>query len=93
MARHGMAGGVSGSAGSALACFALRPAHAHPIALAQQLRLPAPGVADVAMRGDGKIFASAGWDGKVRVFGWKRKEALAILKVRVARGSGLNRWW
>ena len=32
------------------------------------------------MRNDGKIFATAGWDGRVRVYSAKSMKALAVLK-------------
>ena len=63
-----------------------------------------PGVADVAVRRDGKIMASGGWDGRyviyftyspapyavsltlyrIRVFGWKKGNPLAILNYHSA---------
>ncbi|RHZ82901.1 hypothetical protein Glove_103g71 [Diversispora epigaea] len=37
------------------------------------------GIADVKIRSDGKIFATAGWDAKIRVFSSKTLKPLAIL--------------
>ncbi|XP_067084263.1 guanine nucleotide-binding protein subunit beta-like protein 1 isoform X1 [Osmerus mordax] len=39
-----------------------------------------PGVSQLCVRQDGKILASAGWDHRVRVFGWKRLRPLAVLQ-------------
>ncbi|XP_078010591.1 guanine nucleotide-binding protein subunit beta-like protein 1 isoform X6 [Phascolarctos cinereus] len=38
-----------------------------------------PGIADVAIRPDGKILATAGWDHRIRLFGWKQLKPLAVL--------------
>ena len=38
------------------------------------------GFACAAIRHDGRIVVCGGWDGKIRVFGWKRLKVLAILK-------------
>lgn len=39
-----------------------------------------PGVSLLRIRGDGKIIAAAGWDGNVRIFGWKKMKPLAVLQ-------------
>ncbi|XP_019740899.1 guanine nucleotide-binding protein subunit beta-like protein 1 isoform X1 [Hippocampus comes] len=39
-----------------------------------------PGVSQLSIRGDGKLLASAGWDHRVRVFGWKKLRPLAVLQ-------------
>eukprot|EP00064_Thunnus_orientalis_P007355 superscaffoldBa00000810_g7375 len=39
-----------------------------------------PGVSQLCIRGDGKLLASAGWDHRVRVFGWKKLRPLAVLQ-------------
>jgi WD40 repeat protein len=38
------------------------------------------GVSDVAVRVDAKIWATGGWDGRVRLFDAKKRRALAVLK-------------
>lgn len=39
-----------------------------------------PGVSQLCLRGDRKLLASAGWDHRVRIFGWKKLQPLAALK-------------
>ncbi|XP_053557901.1 guanine nucleotide-binding protein subunit beta-like protein 1 isoform X2 [Bombina bombina] len=43
-----------------------------------------PGVADVVLRQDRKILATAGWDHRVRIFGWKKMKPLAVLQYHSA---------
>lgn len=38
-----------------------------------------PGVGDVAVRGDGRIFASGGWDHRVRIFSLRKFSPLVVL--------------
>ncbi|XP_077379105.1 guanine nucleotide-binding protein subunit beta-like protein 1 isoform X1 [Festucalex cinctus] len=39
-----------------------------------------PGVSQLSIRGDAKLLASAGWDHRVRIFGWKKLRPLAVLQ-------------
>lgn len=43
-----------------------------------------PGIADVKIRQDKKILATAGWDYRVRIFGWKKVKPLAVLQYHSA---------
>ena len=47
--------------------------------LVDEIALPHAGVSSVTCRHDGRIFASACWDGSVRVFDSKRLRPLAVL--------------
>lgn len=47
----------------------------------KRLELKASGVADIAVRPDGRIFATAGWDQKIRIFSNKTCAPLAVLQV------------
>ncbi|XP_075424673.1 guanine nucleotide-binding protein subunit beta-like protein 1 [Ascaphus truei] len=38
-----------------------------------------PGIAEVRLRQDKKILATAGWDHRIRIFGWKKMKSLAVL--------------
>lgn len=48
--------------------------------LQDHVTLVNPGVSQLCIRGDGKLLASAGWDHRVRVFGWKKLRPLAVLQ-------------
>ncbi|SPP74969.1 guanine nucleotide-binding protein subunit beta-like protein 1 [Drosophila guanche] len=44
-----------------------------------ELCIKNPGVNCVRIRADQKVFASAGWDGRIRIFSWKSLRPLAVL--------------
>ncbi|XP_034476161.1 guanine nucleotide-binding protein subunit beta-like protein 1 [Drosophila innubila] len=44
-----------------------------------ELCIKNPGVNCVRIRPDQKVFASAGWDGRIRIFSWKSLRPLAVL--------------
>ncbi|KAM4827501.1 guanine nucleotide-binding protein subunit beta-like protein 1 isoform 1-T5 [Thomomys bottae] len=69
--------GVSGSAGKALAVWSLdgQPS----LQMCSTHELTNPGIAEVTIRPDHKILATAGWDHRVRVFHWKTMKPLAVL--------------
>jgi WD40 repeat protein len=71
--------GFSGAADDTLTAFDICIPKGS-IALARKLSLPKPGVADVAIRPDNRIAASAGWDGKIRIWHAVKCQPLAILK-------------
>jgi len=78
--RKGRLIAVAGSAEGRLAVLCLDPSEGS-ITLRSDAELPGgSGLADAAIRPDGRIFATAGWDGKVRVFGLPRGEPLAVLR-------------
>ncbi|CAG8707810.1 8963_t:CDS:2, partial [Acaulospora morrowiae] len=52
--------------------------HAEPLIKSTTVKYA--GIADVKIRSDGKIFATAGWDAKIRVFSSKSLKPLAILQ-------------
>lgn len=45
------------------------------------LEVKQQGIADICIRQDQRLFATAGWDGKIRVFHYKKQKALAVLQV------------
>lgn len=59
------------------------------IEVKRTLQLKQPGVGGLAIRQDGKILASAGWDGRVRVFKCSNGRPLAVLKYHQAAASAL----
>ncbi|XP_019394591.1 PREDICTED: guanine nucleotide-binding protein subunit beta-like protein 1 isoform X3 [Crocodylus porosus] len=42
------------------------------------------GISDVTIRQDRKILATAGWDYRIRIFGWKKMKPLAVLDFHTA---------
>ncbi|XP_067555994.1 guanine nucleotide-binding protein subunit beta-like protein 1 isoform X2 [Pseudorca crassidens] len=69
--------GVSGSAEKALAVWSLDEQQALQVRGTHVLTNP--GIADVKIRPDRKILATAGWDHRVRVFHWRTMKPLAVL--------------
>lgn len=59
--------------------LSLRPLLFNP-QLQEPVALVNPGISQLCIRGDRKIVASAGWDHRVRVFGWKKLRPLAVLQ-------------
>ena len=45
------------------------------------LELRKEGISDVALRGDDRLLATAGWDGRMRLYNYRKAAPLAILKV------------
>lgn len=66
---------VAGGAFSSLSAVA--DVDGGELGVVRQVRVRGKGVAGVAWRGDGRVMASAGWDGRVRVWeGRRRREGL-----------------
>jgi len=56
----------------------------------QELRrvsVPVAGINDVHVRADGRLWVTAGWDGNLRMFGWKKGRPLCVLSRHV---GGVN---
>ncbi|XP_068956941.1 guanine nucleotide-binding protein subunit beta-like protein 1 isoform X3 [Petaurus breviceps papuanus] len=73
----GRAKGLSGSSEKVLCIWSLDAQHNLKVCRTQELTNP--GIADIAIRPDGKILATAGWDHRIRLFGWKQLKPLAVL--------------
>ncbi|XP_077016473.1 guanine nucleotide-binding protein subunit beta-like protein 1 isoform X2 [Tamandua tetradactyla] len=69
--------GVSGSAGKTLAVWSLDEQQTLQVCSTHEVTNP--GIADVTLRPDRRILATAGWDGRVRVFRWRTMRPLAVL--------------
>ncbi|XP_032085999.1 guanine nucleotide-binding protein subunit beta-like protein 1 [Thamnophis elegans] len=69
--------GVSGSSENKLCVWS----HTRPekLELQQTYQLTNPGISEVRLRQDKKILATAGWDHRIRLFGWKKLKPLAVL--------------
>ncbi|XP_012787935.2 guanine nucleotide-binding protein subunit beta-like protein 1 [Sorex araneus] len=74
--------GVSGSAEKALAVWSVDERQALQMCRTQQITNP--GIADVKIRPDRKILATAGWDHRIRVFRWSTMKPLAVLNFHSA---------
>lgn len=70
--------GISGSSEKKLSPWMLD--RQNNLQLQDCVPLVNPGVSHLCIRQDGKLLASAGWDHRVRVFGWKRLRPLAALQ-------------
>ena len=73
-------GGICAAADNKVQCFRLGPASTL-LAVLATLEVKQQGIADICIRADHRLFATAGWDGKVRVFHHKKMRPLAILQV------------
>lgn len=69
--------GVSGSAGKVLAVWSLDDQQSLQVKKTHELINP--GIAEVTIRPDHRIFATAGWDHRIRVFHWRTVKPLAVL--------------
>ncbi|XP_030274162.1 guanine nucleotide-binding protein subunit beta-like protein 1 isoform X2 [Sparus aurata] len=70
--------GISGSSEKKLSSWMLD--RQNNLQLQDCVTMVNPGVSQLCIRGDGKLLASAGWDHRVRVFGWKKLRPLAVLQ-------------
>ena len=73
--------GIAGTVGSDILQFKRSPSDPSEWRVEKVHTMKDPGVSEAVLRGDGRIFVSACWDGKVRVFDYKKERPLAVLKV------------
>ena len=76
------AGGICAAADNKVQCFVFDKVH-HTLSITAVLEVKQQGTADICIRQDQRIFATAGWDGKIRVFHYKKRKPLATLQVRL----------
>ncbi|KAM9392235.1 guanine nucleotide-binding protein subunit beta-like protein 1 [Pholidichthys leucotaenia] len=70
--------GASGSSEKRLSSWTLDKQN--NLQLQDGLTLVNPGISQLCVRDDNKLLVSAGWDHRVRVFGWKKLRPLAVLQ-------------
>ncbi|XP_058014652.1 guanine nucleotide-binding protein subunit beta-like protein 1 isoform X2 [Ahaetulla prasina] len=69
--------GVSGSSEKKLCVWS--HTELEKLELQQTYELTNPGISEVTLRQDKKVLATAGWDHRIRLFGWKKLKPLAVL--------------
>ncbi|DBA91574.1 TPA: Guanine nucleotide binding protein (G protein), beta polypeptide 1-like, variant 7 [Trebouxia sp. C0004] len=72
-------GGICAAADNKVHCFSL-DLPAQQVTLKATLEVKQQGIADICIRQDQRLFATAGWDGKIRVFHYKKLKTLAVLQ-------------
>lgn len=71
--------GISGSAETSIMSFSI-DYESNNIKIEKKLSIKHEGISDVAVRPDGKLLATAGWDGRVRIYRRETGKPLAVLK-------------
>jgi len=71
---------VVGSADNRIIQIAISAAPDEEMKIIKELEIKSQGLSSLRVRNDCKIVAAGCWDGRIRIFGWKKLKPLAILQ-------------